>query len=91
MMGWFKHCFSQRKEDKGHSAQEIKGHKKRDFSASLWPNNTILFMQYTQQFLVHNKHTCWGGLAIIASREEDKVYCCRGAEVVPMRWDWWHA
>ncbi len=44
-------------------------------------------MQYTKQFLVHNKHTCWGGLAIVASREEDKVYCCCGAEVVPMRWD----
>jgi hypothetical protein len=54
----------------------------------LWLNNTILFMQYTKQFLVHNKHTCWGGLAIVASREEDKVYCCCGAEVVPMRWDW---
>jgi hypothetical protein len=31
---------------------------------------------------VHNEHTCWGGLVIVTSREEERASCCLGADEV---------
>jgi hypothetical protein len=61
---------------------EIKRPKKRHFSASLWKMTPFFLCNTHNKGGVHNEHTCWGGLAIVTSREEERASCCHSANKV---------
>jgi hypothetical protein len=77
MMGQFNHCLSQEKRPRviAHAGNE-ETQEKTFLCKFVAGQMTPFFLCNTHnKGSVHNEHTCWGGLAIVTSREEERASC----------------
>jgi hypothetical protein len=76
MMGLFNHCFSQEKMTRVIAHAGNQETKEKTFSLQVCGQMTPFFLCNTHnKGNVHNEHTCWGGLAIVTSRQEERASC----------------